>query len=122
MFTVHNTGGLSLYSLKFGCYGKKVTFGGSIEVVDSWNHVSTFDVPELRADEKTSTPCYVGFGAAKPLESADIAIVVSYRSSFVPWRTEHRSRFIATRDADGTYHWIEMAETSEYESQEGPTP
>jgi hypothetical protein len=115
--TVHNEGSLALYDLKFYCRAYLISYKPGTSIQEGLSSSEPFNVPELTANEKTSTPCYVGYETPFPPETADIAVVVSYIPRFSLWRKENRFRFVATRDADGIYHWVEMADRPKSNSE-----
>jgi hypothetical protein len=67
----------SLYSVQFQCRANDVTYARETRLMNILGHADAFNVPELRANEKTTTSCYIRMTTGKRLESADISVMVS---------------------------------------------
>ena len=40
------------------------------------------------------------------IENADIAIVLTFKPKWLPWRRETKHRFVSTQSKDGQWHWF----------------
>jgi hypothetical protein len=109
MFVLQNDGQFSLYAIQFSCTSNTVKTANHIQFERMLGSTQSYDVAELAANDRTSTPCFVGYESSGPVLSADITLNVSYRPSFSPFRRSKHFRFTATRKDDGTYAWIQTA-------------
>jgi hypothetical protein len=107
-FTLSNDGQFSLYSVEFQCIYNAVDIVQGPRLQDMGGVVRDFDVPEVRANDKTTAICYFPDENAQ-IAQADISMAVTYRPEFLLWRTTRRFRFKTSRQADGKYQWLPIA-------------
>ena len=110
-FTLSNEGFLSIMSVNIFCAIREAKFEGDREIIGTEDYRSRFTTPdhaaaELKPDEKYTFSCAFLFNEDAPLIKADIAIIISYRPAWVPWRQEKVSRFVTKKSSDGRLHWF----------------
>jgi len=115
-FTINNSGWLTAYDVHAECYVKDVKAEhdesfSNFHTVDT----NTADVGELAAKETASLPCaFNRMFKTAPVVSADIAITVSYRPAFYPYRVQKPFRFVTAQDSHGNLRWLPQPVGSAY--------
>ena len=117
IFVLHNEGQFSMYDIEFGCLVHDVLYpnqkGIPVSQVSAHMPSKSFNVPQLEANGRTSTPCWMPALLTAP-ESVDISILVSYRPGFSPFRRRNAFRFIARPNDKGGYSLTPMSTYPEY--------
>jgi hypothetical protein len=122
-FTITNTGFIALENVSVGIAPGKIDWGGDAVLrtegpLSDKSHVlmsSNWQNHELRMDEPyTITPSDVFSPRGvqgpdnRPIQSADIAIIVTYQPWFIPWSRSRAFRFQARRGAAGKFLWYSV--------------
>ena len=112
-FTVSNDGPLAIRDVQFECYSFSVRTQYS-EVGPKLGFVP-MDVyyARMKPGERATVPCRFPFTMQDPLQSADIALIVTFKIDFLPlFYTHSEFRFQALRAGDKNLYWFPQPLTS----------
>jgi len=117
--TITNTGSVPLSSVRV-LYGlKKMTFGDPAKPITMQNGGSgsyamlgnaNWHPSDLGLDEKFTFGLNEIMGKQSTLASADIAIVIEYKTPIIPWRREKTFPLTAVRQSNGNFYWYAKAQ------------
>lgn len=102
-FIVMNASELSIYSIQISCDFRRIIFADGTVEHDTTAEDPTIiaEIPHQDAKAFRCPPPFIRSLSERPLKTVDLAILVSFRPSFVPWRVTHAARFVADVDANG---------------------
>ncbi len=112
-FVVQNQGYLAIYDVNVSCSVKHLKLAGDIHVVGLGDYANRFSDPKQVAsviapgEQYTILLPLTGMKHNK-IENADIAIVLSFKPQWLPWRRNTLHRFISTQSKDGQWHWFQQ--------------
>jgi hypothetical protein len=109
-FTFVNDGYFAAREVQPQCILNFVTFPRNMKVRNGMAWDKNNLIPLVRAKDRLTFPCifpFVGSGFAK-IESADITLTVSYRSSLIPWHSNQGFRFILKVSTNGVPNWLQQ--------------
>ncbi|MHB8527047.1 MAG: hypothetical protein ACYDD2_12920 [Candidatus Acidiferrales bacterium] len=115
-FVFSNVGPLAVMDVQFSC---KMDFEDANQNIFANNTEfnRAYSVSRLSPNDETTVGCnfpsdgFQSFVTSAPILRADATINVSFRGSFIPWRTERSFKFLAAKDSNGEFHWIPLAAT-----------
>ena len=111
-FIVANEWPFDIYGVHFECY--------SFSVKTQYSEVGTklgfvpMDVyyASMKPGERATVPCRFPFTMQDPLQSADIAMIVTFKTAFWPLELHNDFRFQALRAGDKNLYWFPQPLTS----------
>jgi hypothetical protein len=112
-FFVQNQGYLAIYDVNVSCSVKYLKLPGDIHVVGIGDYTNRFSDPKQVAsviapgEQYTILLPLTGMKHNK-IEDSDIAIVLSFKPQWLPWRRKTIHRFISTRSKDGQWYWFQQ--------------
>jgi hypothetical protein len=119
-FLIKNEGYLSLQAIQYYCALYDFKFKDS--AIKRWARKNVLfstkpklATPKLKPNESTTILCdfrafsHAG-GSVGPMNDGDMAIVASFRPSFLFWRREYRQRFTTMKSANGILYWHPQAD------------
>lgn len=114
-FIVSNDGPLAIRSVRFECYSFSIET--QIAPKSGINNVGFIPVDinydKMNPGERATVPCQFPITMEDPLQSADIALIVTFKISFLPlFYTHNEFRFQAQRAGDKNLYWFPQPLTS----------
>lgn len=112
-FICSNDGSLSVMDVQFSCSMSFKDANQNTFVNDTESGL--YSAPYLGPGQETTVGCnfpsnrFRSFSTDASILSANATLYVSFRGSFIPWRTERNFKFQATKDMSGEFHWIPVA-------------
>jgi len=109
---MRNEGYLAVHDVKLSCSMKYLKLAGDIHVVGLGDYTNRFSDPKqvarvIAPGEEYSELLPLSGMKNNQVESADIAIVLSFRPiRWLPWRPEKLYRFVVSTGKDGQRHWV----------------
>lgn len=119
VFTVSNTGPIAAYNVEVDCGIGEINSGGkSTEPTPDWrttrySYKSRLDfgrnsrLGTLQPGDSSQSRGFCDFDA-RAVRYADIALVVSYRPKFWPWRREQTMRFVTQAKTGSGEMWVQV--------------
>ena len=112
-FVVQNLGYLAIYNVAVKCSVKYLKLPGDIHVVGLGDYTNRFSDPKHVAsiiapgEQYTILLSLTGLEHNK-IENADVAVVLSFKPKWLPWRRETLHRFVTTQSKDGQWYWFQQ--------------
>ena len=112
-FVVQNQGYFNIYDVKVSDSMKYLKLPGDILVVGLGDYTNRFSDPKHVANviapgEQYSVLLSLTGMEHNKIENADIAIVLSFKPRWLPWRRETLHRFVAIQSKDGQWYWFQQ--------------
>ena len=113
-FTISNDGLLDIHNVQISCiYAHVDSKYAQIDTPGPYKEgkLGGFLVPDvspvLESSRKRTFDCFFPFIMQTPILHADIILVINFRQSFLPFRSQRTIRFVTAGGPDGTLHWFE---------------
>ena len=110
-FIIHNQGYLAIYDVKVKNSFKYLKLQGDITVVGLGDYSNRFSDPKhvasvIAPGEQYSVLLSLSGMKHNKIENADIAILLTFKPKWLPWRRETKHRFVSSQSKDGQWYWF----------------